>query len=103
VVVEPDGQPVAAASEPPAGMMVLAVGGEPVRYIDDEMEAALDELARTAREEILAVNAPARKERRRQAREEESPWLAPIRKAWEPPVERDDARGSRWAFFRRTG
>jgi fused signal recognition particle receptor len=106
VVAAPAPVVIAAAVEPPAppdGVMVLAVGGEPVRYIDAEMEAALDELARAAREEILAANAPVRKERRRQPRDDDSPWLAPIRKAWEPPVEPTDGRASRWGFFRRTG
>jgi hypothetical protein len=99
-VVEKTAAPETAVAEP--SMMVLAAGGEPVRYIDEEMEAALDILARAAREEILAVNAPATATERA-TNDEDSPWLAPIRKAWEPPLEEEQGRGSRWSFFRRTG
>jgi hypothetical protein len=76
----------------------LAVAREPVREIDSDLEAALDDLARTARQEILANNTP--KKRRDDA---DTPWLAPIRKAWEPPDPDEQPRPSRWAFRRRAG
>jgi hypothetical protein len=76
----------------------LAVAREPVREIDPQIEAALDDLARTAREEILSRNAPKRARRQ----EEDTPWLAPIRKAWEPPEPEPQVR-PRWGFRRRVG
>jgi hypothetical protein len=41
--------------------------------------------------------------RARRDEEDDSPWLAPIRKAWEPPADGDEEPRSRWGFFRRTG
>jgi hypothetical protein len=84
-------------------MLLLAVGGEPVRYVEEDLESALDELARAAREEILAVNAPAPPVAiEREPMADEAPWLAPIRKAWEPPAEAEAPR-PRWSFRRRVG
>jgi hypothetical protein len=77
----------------------LAVARQPVREIDPDIEAALDDLARTAREEILAKNGP-----KKPRHDPDTPWLAPIRKAWEPPDPEELApRPSRWAFRRRAG
>jgi hypothetical protein len=88
-----------APAEP--GQILLAVGGEPVRYVDSEMEEALDLLARAAREEILAANAPAPDIDNDLPRKTvDGPWLAPIRKAWEPPAD-DEPDGKRWSFRRK--
>jgi hypothetical protein len=82
--------------------ILLAVGGEPVRYVDADMEDALDVLARAAREEILATNAPepAQPDAAAHRPAGEGPWLAPIRKAWEPPAD-DASDAKRWTFRRR--
>jgi hypothetical protein len=102
VAVAPVDGPASHEPRNPALEMIerytLAVAREPVREIDPDIEAALDDLARSAREEILAKNGP-RKGRRA---EPDTPWLAPIRKAWEPPAEDElEPRPSRWAFRRR--
>jgi hypothetical protein len=104
--------PASAPTPPPAPapgeieMTTLAVARQPVRNVDPEMESALDELARAAREEILRVNAPAATSSVIDAEETatEAPWLAPLRKAWEPPAEEEKPDGGfRWGFRRRTG
>jgi hypothetical protein len=99
----PKRAPTPQPAPPEPGMVMLAVGGEPVRYVEAEMEAALDALAQAAREEILAANAPAPEPREAPRKDDDGPWLAPIRKAWEPPAEDEQDGRSRWSFFRRTG
>jgi hypothetical protein len=97
---KPEASATSAPTEP--GQILLAVGGEPVRYVDAEMEDALDMLARAAREEILAANAPEPVDSDEPTRgvSSEGPWLAPIRKAWEPPAD-EGPEGKRWGFRRK--
>jgi hypothetical protein len=80
----------------------LAVAGQPLRFLDPEVEHALDQLARAAREEILSANAPEAAKRDKLG-EEHWPWLTNMRKAWEPPAEHPGENRSRWSRFRRTG
>src|SRR5581483_1279772 len=76
----------------------LAVAKEPVREIDTDLETKLDDLARAAREEILASNTPGATRVARKPPDLDTPWLAPIRKAWEPPASEEEQPRPRWAF-----
>ncbi len=88
-------------------MTTLAIAGQPPRQYDPTVENALDELARAARREILSARAPAPPPSAidAEAPAAEAPWLAPLRKAWEPPVEEarpPEGERSRWGFRRRS-
>jgi ribonuclease E len=79
----------------------LAVAGQPLRYVEPEVEHALDELARAAREEILSANAP-ESAKRDTLGEQHWPWLTNMRKAWEPPADHPaPPNRPRWGRFRR--
>jgi hypothetical protein len=98
------GTPAVPYSDPEAEERIsLAVAGQPLRYLDPDVEYALDELARAAREEILSVNAPAAKQQEEDATVDDYwPWLTNLRKAWEPPAAHPhDSAKSRWTRFRR--
>jgi hypothetical protein len=97
VVAEP------AAPEVPE-FVTLSVPASARRHLDPRVllvpsadDPTTDELARAAREEIL--EASARRVRAHAADREpmatEGPWLAPLRKAWEPPAEPEPKRRRR--------
>jgi nicotinate-nucleotide--dimethylbenzimidazole phosphoribosyltransferase len=87
-----------ATVEPADGseFLTLAIAGTSRRHADGRPRPVMsaadasdpDALARFAREEILGRNAPRPRRAHPHDREpvaNEGPWLAPLRKAWEPP------------------